>query len=295
MGVIVPMLTPFDSNGAIDTGAARRLTDFLIGHGVSGLFPMGTTGEGPLLTIEERRRVAETVVQAAAGRVPVIIHSGAITTRETVALTIHARDIGAQAVAVVPPYFYRLTDEALIHHYERVAGAAPDFPVYLYNNPAVTPNVLTTDLVYQIVERCPNVCGLKDSSGSLATLNASKNLREGAFNTAIGPDGLILAGLAMGLDATVSGNANVVPEVVTALYQVASAGDLLTARKLQGTLDQVRAILKDGMDLSLYKGVLTRRGISVGTVRAPLLPAPDGIINRCWDALLEAGLDLQAS
>jgi len=98
-GVIVPLLTPFDRHGAIDHAAIGRLVEFLIERGVHGLFPGGTTGEGPLLSPEERRALAETVVRAADGRVPVIIHTGAITTREAVELTRHAQSCGASAAA----------------------------------------------------------------------------------------------------------------------------------------------------------------------------------------------------
>src|SRR5690606_29428155 len=95
-GVIVPMLTPFTESGAVDTKALGPLTDFLIERGVSGLFPLGTTGEGPLLTLNERFQIAEEIVRLVDGRVPVIIHTGAISTAETIELTRHAQQAGAQ-------------------------------------------------------------------------------------------------------------------------------------------------------------------------------------------------------
>src|SRR5690606_26695898 len=116
-GVIVPMLTPFTEAGDIDVAATARLVDFLIERGVAGLCPLGTTGEGPLLSIEERFSVAEQTVLHTSGRVPVIIHTGAITTSETILLTRHAREIGADAVAIVPPYFYRISEDALFDHF----------------------------------------------------------------------------------------------------------------------------------------------------------------------------------
>src|SRR5690606_5491402 len=97
--------------------------------------------------------------------------------------TRHAREIGADAAAIVPPYFYRLSDDALYAHFARVASAVPDFPIYLYNNPGVTANILTTELVFRLANDFPNITGLKDSSGSLATLFASRSLQDGAFNT----------------------------------------------------------------------------------------------------------------
>ncbi|GAB4534884.1 MAG: 4-hydroxy-tetrahydrodipicolinate synthase [Anaerolineae bacterium] len=291
-GVIVPPLTPFDERGEIDTSAIKRLVDFLIERGIHGLFPGGTTGEGPLLDMSERRRLTEAFVQAADGRVPVIAHTGAITTRATLELTRHAQLSGAQAAAIIPPYFYHHSDEALLQHFELIAAHTPDFPIYLYNNPSVAGNNLSLELVTRLVERCPNIVGIKDSSGSLETLFAISALRNGRFNTASGNDGQILMGMAMGLDACVSGNANVVPELVVALYHATVAGNLELARELQRKVDAVRQLLGDGADLSLFKGILAQRGLAIGTVRAPLLQAPEAVITQRWHALNALGLSL---
>lgn len=293
-GVIVPLLTPFDTAGRLDTGAIPPLVDYLIERGVAGLFPLGTTGEGPLLSIEERQQLGEAVVRAANGRVPVIIHTGDITTQGTIALTQHAEAIGAQAVAVITPYYFRLSDEALIRHFEAVAQASPGFPIYLYANPAVAVNALGSEVILHLANSMSNIIGLKDSSGSLNALFTAKAMLGDRFNTAIGPDGLILTGIANGLDACVSGNANVAPELVVALYNAASSGDLVTARELQAKLDALRRILKDGSDLSLYKGVMARRGLPVGDVRPPLPAASAAAIETAWQAVSALELPLTA-
>jgi dihydrodipicolinate synthase/N-acetylneuraminate lyase len=289
-GVIVPMLTPFTEAGDVNPAGIERLVEFLVERGVAGLFPLGTTGEGPLLSTKERFYAAEMTVAQARGRVPVIIHTGAISTQETIALTRHARDIGAQAAAVVPPYFYRLTDDALFDHFAAVARAVPDFPIYLYDNPGVTPNVLTTSLVLRLADACPNILGLKDSSGSLDTLEAVNGLKNGEFNTASGPDALVLAGQAMGLDACVSGNANFMPELVVGIVDAVRQGNLAHARTLQRQLNQVRRILGDGRDLSLFKAVCARRNVPVGTDRSPLKPASESQVEMAWQQLTQLGV-----
>lgn len=288
-GVIVPMLTPF-KDVAVDEGGIAALADFLIARGVSGVFAMGTNGEGALLTSEERKYIAQVVIQAVAGRVPVIIHTGTITTEETIDLSRHASEAGADAVAIVPPYFYKLPDEAIYDHYATVARALPDFPIYLYNNPGVTPNVLTTDLVVRLANAFPNLIGLKDSGGALATLFASRGLHDGAFNTASGPDGLIAAAQAVGIDACVSGNANFVPELVVALLNAAKRGDMVEARVLQAQLDEVRRLLGDGSDLSVFKAMCARRGVPVGDVRPPLKRATAEKIDASWQAITALGV-----
>lgn len=290
-GVIVPLVTPFDEAGQIDVAALNRLIDFLIERGVDGLFPGGTTGEGPLLTLPERRRLAELTVEAAAGRVPAIIHTGAITTAETIELTRHAQLSGAQAAAIISPYYFRYSDEALFKHFETVASQVRDFPIYLYNFPGVTGNTLAPTLITRLVESCPNIVGIKDSGGGLETLAQVSILRNGAFNTAIGGDGLILAAVSMGINACVSGNANVVPELIVSLYRAAAAGELSRARVLQQQVNAVRRLLGDGGDLSLFKGILARRGLPVGPVRPPQLQASADLTADCWQTLTALGIE----
>lgn len=292
-GVIVPVLTPFDAQGKLDTGALAALVEYLIERGVHGLFPGGTTGEGPLLSLDERKTLAATVVDVAAGRVPVIIHTGAITTAATIELTAHAQAVGAYAAAVMPPFYFRHSDAALMTHYLAVTQAAPNFRFYLYNFPFVSNNTLSFELVTALMAKAPNVIGMKDSSGSLDLLARLSALTGGAFNTANGGDGQILAAQAMGLDACVSGNANVVPELVVALYDAAAAGDLARARLLQQKLNRVRDLLGDGGDLSLFKQMVARRGVPVGDVRAPLLPAKAEVVEARWQELL--ALDVEMS
>ena len=285
-GVVVPIVTLYDRNGHVDLQGMRELVAYLIEHGVSGLFPCGTTGEGPLLTPDERRAIAETVVDAAAGRATVIVHAGAITTGETCALTDHARSIGADGAALIAPYYYPLSDEALFRHFVTVAEREPDFPLYLYNIPNLTGNALSVDLVRRLVETCPNIVGVKDSSGSLDYLMHLLQVDGRPFATANGSDAHILAAVAMGCSACVSGNANVVPWLVVALFKAAEKGDLERARVLQHRLNRVRDVLDDGANLSLFKGMLAMQGIAArADVRAPLLPIPPEVIQQRWATL----------
>ena len=290
-GLIVPLLTPFDGQGAVDEAALRRLTDFAIARGAHGLFPGGTTGEGPLLSLDEHRRVAEIVVDAAGGRVPVIVHAGTASTRDTGILVRHAQAIGAQAAAVVTPYYYRLSDAALLHHYEQIAAQAPDFPIYLYNIPQCTGNALSLDVIAQITERCPNIVGMKDSSGSLGTLVGSLSLRGGTFHAINGDDTLILPAFAMGIETCVSGNSNVFPELFAALYEAAWCGDLAGARRLQNQINAVSRLMDYG-DAAMFKAILARRGLPVGSARSPLLTPTDAVAAERWRALSALELDL---
>ncbi len=275
-GVVVPILTPFTEGGEVlDEGALRDHARWLVGKGVHGLMPCGTTGEGPLLSPQERRRVLEVVVGAVAGRVPVMAHVGTPSTRETVELARHARDSGATAVSVVTPYYFHLSDAALVEHYCRVALSVPDMPVYLYNIPQNAGNRLTPALAGRIVERCPNVAGIKDSAGDLAALLAFAGLKEGRFQVVCGSDSLVLNALEGGACASVSGNANVCPEVLVGLFEAFWCGDRAQARRWQERLHEVRQLLGGSESFSLMKRGLGLRGLRGGSVRPPLLEASD--------------------
>jgi 4-hydroxy-tetrahydrodipicolinate synthase len=291
-GVFVPLVTPFAPSGDIDELALERLVDHLIDAGVHGLFVGGTTGGFPLLSTTERQQIAEIVVSQAAGRLPVIVQTGAPSTREAIALSQHAQDLGSSAVAVVAPYFFPLSDEALVEHYAAVCAAVPEFPVLLYTIPQRTGNAVLPRVAAEIVRRCPNVIGIKDSSGNLTQTLEYCTLKPG-FQVAQGADGLLVAGLAMGIQATVSGNANVVPELAVAVFDAWWRGDQSAARAAQLRLNTARQALRDGLDLSLYKRVLARRGVGVGDVRSPLRPAAEAEVKDALAAFEAAAIDLR--
>jgi 4-hydroxy-tetrahydrodipicolinate synthase len=247
-----------------------------------------------LLSDEERQRIAEAAVQAAAGRVPVLVQSGAATTPDTIALTRHARACGADAATVVTPYYFRLSDAALIAHYCAVAESVPGFPIFLYNIPHNTGNNLAPAVVAEIARRCPNVVGIKDSSGNLAQLAEYRGEVPRRFYTLVGSDRLILAALAGGADGAVAGNANAVPEPFVELFDAMAAGDLTRARRAQARITAVARILGDGGDLSLFKGVLKWRGLNVGPVRRPLPTAADDAVAACVRELEAAGVFISA-
>ncbi len=291
-GVITPTVTPFDDAGEVNLDAIKPMIDFLIGHGIKGIYPLGTTGEGVLLSNEERKHVAEATVKAVDGAVPVIVHTGAITTRDTITLTRHAQDIGADAVAVITPYYFHLSDDALEQHFSAIADATPDLPIYLYKFPDVTGNTISLELVTRLANKHENIIGLKDSSGDLLTLFATNHLHDGQFNTAMGPDELIVGGMAMGIEASVSGHSNLVPEVIVGICSAVADDNLEEARRYQHTLNAILDVLRAGDWLPLVKGLMIERGLPVGGVRRPLLTAPDVLIQQCAKRIRELGVSL---
>src|SRR5919199_3114361 len=268
-GVFVPLLTPFDAAEALDLPALERLVEFLLERGVHGLFVGGTTGEFPLLSLAERKRVAEVVVARAAGRVPVVVHAGATSTRDAIDLACHARQVGAPAVAVVSPYYFPLPEDALIEHFVRLSEAVAGYPVLLYNTPQRTGNALVPPVAAEIVRRCRNVVGIKDSTGNLAQTIEYTTLKDN-FQVAQGADGLLVAGLAVGIQATVSGNANVFPEPAVEVFEAGWRGGHGAGgrggKNGRGGAGRPR---RAALPLSFLKGVPGGGGAPVGAARPP--------------------------
>jgi 4-hydroxy-tetrahydrodipicolinate synthase len=270
-GVIVPILTPLTQEGKrINAEALAAHLHWLVNKGIFAVMPCGTTGEGPLMQTDERKYILEQVMRAASGQIAVIAHVGGITTHETIELARHAHQTGADAISVVTPYYYRLPDLALAQYYIKVAEAVPDMPVFLYNIPHNTGNALTQSIVAKNLSRSPNIVGIKDSSGNLASLSSYIGHRDGKFQVICGSDGLLFEGLKAGALASVSGNANIFPDVVVPLVEAYQAGDLDLAAAQQQKLDTIRTLLEDGSNISLMKRILEHRGLVCGNVRPPL-------------------------
>ncbi len=269
-GVICPIVTPFDERDRVDLVSTRRLIDFLLAHRIAGLMVGGTTGEGMLLTLGERKALCEAVVEHVAGRVPVIAHTGCIRTAETIELTRHARDVGATAASMIVPYFFSLDDEALFRHFTAIAEAVPDFPLFLYTFPGNAKNDISASLFERLLRAAPNIVGIKSSNPSLIRLQ--EYIEVGGDRVAVfcGVDGLMLPALTLGARGQISGNANVFPEVFCDLYEAFLSGDQLRALSLQRLVNRIRAVFRDGVTPAYFKAGLRLRGISVGRVRAPM-------------------------
>lgn len=269
-GIVVPIVTPFDDAGRVDTEALQNLCEYLVDHGVHGIYPCGTTGEAVLLTQEERKTVAEVVVRHVNGRIPVFVHVGVASTQAAMDLAKHAVEIGADGIAAVTPYYFRLSQDALIRYYEQIISVIPnDYPFYLYNIPGCTGNDITPATAGYLAQKYPNVVGIKNSMSDVLRAQEYLDCSEG-FSVMLGNDSLIAMGVFIGCDGAVSGNAQVAPELFVKLYNAAEAGDWGLALALQKQATRVAELLENGGNLSLFKYAIAHRGVPVGEVREPL-------------------------
>lgn len=271
-GVITAMTTPFNENGEVDLDAVRRQTNFLIEKGVQCLYPCGTTGEMYLMSPEERESVAETVVRTAEHRVTVFIHVGAMTQEETIRLARHAEAIGADGVGIVTPSYFLVNEQAMVRYYQNVCAALPeDFPVYVYVIPQLAGNDITPETMEKICEVCPNVVGVKYSYADFNRMLEYTRVKNGKFSVVFGPDHMFLPALAAGCDGTVSGCSGPMPELFVEVYRQFCAGNLGAAQLAQKKATELCWLMKCGADMSIFKTILTARGIPGGHVRRPLL------------------------
>lgn len=268
-GVIPAVLTPFDAKGQVELGQLQAYVNWLIERGVHGLFPCGTNGEGPAMTFAQRKLVAKSVVAAAAGRVPVVVMTGCISTEETIALTIHARESGASGAAIVAPWYFPHDDQALEAHFSAVAEAMPGFPLYLYDIPGNAKNAISPALAARLADRYPQIAGVKDSSKSLDKLQAFISALPGR-PVIVGTDAMVLEAVQAGAAGVVSAIADCFPEVMVALFNAARAGDWVQATALQAKANRLRDILKSGPYIHPYKLAVGWRGLRFGGMRAPL-------------------------
>jgi 4-hydroxy-tetrahydrodipicolinate synthase len=268
-GVLPALITPFTEDGSeIDTDALAAIVERLVGAGVGGLVPGGSTGEFTTLTNGERRRLVEVTVDAAAGRVPVVAGTGALSTRETVELSAHAEQAGAAAVMIVPPFYDALSWRELLAHYTAVADAIA-IPIMYYNLPSASGVTLTAAQLRELPVAC-----LKDTGGDAVA--ATELIQTDGPTLLNGWDTLTFAALAAGVRAVVWGTASIVPESCVELHRLLVDDiDLPAARELWARLWPLCRFLEGQSYSAAVKAACRIVGDTTGPVRAPLLPLDD--------------------
>ncbi|UTD28037.1 4-hydroxy-tetrahydrodipicolinate synthase [Bradyrhizobium sp. WD16] len=283
-GVFTVMITPLDAGGAVDTGALAAFTDWQIRQGIHGLIPLGSTGEFLSLSEDERDAVIRTVVGTAAGRVPVLIGTGAEDTREAVRLSRKAEAMGADGVMIIPPFYSTPTDDELVHHYAAIA-AAISVPIMVYNNPA-TANV---DLKPELVARIAAIAGcdyIKESTLEVTRVRDIIRLA-GSDMTVFG--GILgFESFVMGAQGWVAVASNVAPAAMTRIFElVADEHKIDEARALYLKWLPVIEAVGGQAYVAGTKSLLTHMGLQAGAPRPPRLPLPaaqDGAMKRLVEA-----------
>jgi 4-hydroxy-tetrahydrodipicolinate synthase len=291
-GVLPALITPFTEDGSgVDVDALAAIVDRLLGAGVAGLVPGGSTGEFTTLTNAERRAVIEVTVEAAAGRVPVVAGTGALSTHETVELSLHAERAGASAVMVVPPFYEALGWRELLAHYTAVAEAI-SIPIMYYNLPSASGVKLDADQLREL-QRVARVTSLKDTGGDAVAATELIQAGEDGPTLLNGWDTLTFAALAAGVRAVVWGTASIVPEQCVALHRLLiDEIDLPAARDLWSRLWPLCHFLERQSYSAAVKTACALMGDTTGPVRAPLLALDDDATFELRGLLERAGASM---
>ena len=271
-GIFTPNMVPLDQQGDINEAELRRYVDWLIAAGVHGLYPNGSTGEFTRFTPEERRRIIAIIVDQAAGRAPILAGAAEANVRETLAACEYYHALGARAVAVVAPFYYRLSPDNVYAYFKEIGRNTP-VDVVLYNFPLLA-SAIDVPTVRRLSEECERIIAIKDSSGDLAQMvrmiEAVRPNRPD-FSFFCGWDAVLLPALLVGADGGINPSSGVVPELTRQLFEAATGGRLDEARRLQATVIRLFDAAFSSADFPEGIRVAIRlRGFQMGPGRQPL-------------------------
>lgn len=271
-GVVIPTITPMNEDGSIDDISLANYTRFLIEVGVDALYANGTNGESLLFTKEEREHVAETMAGENNHRLPLYIQCGSMTTAETISHAKHAVKIGTDGIGVMSPAFFPMDDKALFQYYSDVISELPeDFPVYIYNIPSCTTNDVKPTLLKNLMEKFPNIVGIKFSSPDLMRLEDYLEVGGRKPELLIGCDSLFLQCLISGGVGTVTGPGSIFHERFRRLYRQYREGDFGGAAETQKKIVETDRKMAGIPGIPALKTLLKLRGIiRTDVCRAPL-------------------------
>ena len=290
-GVVVPIITPIDANEKIDEGNFRRQIDFIIDGGLHGILVFGSNGEFYQVEEDEMERGLKIAVDQAAGRVPVYFGIGAINTKKCVRLAKMAAANGAAAVSVLQPMFLAPTQDELYLHFKTIADAIPDTPVLIYNNPGRVGYGLKAAFISRLAHEVPNIVGMKDTSGDMTLTEECVRLnRDVGFKVFGGKDTLLYCSLCVGGVGGVCTAGNFMPELIGAVDEKYTAGDIAGALEAQFKLNPVRLSMDAASFPVAAKDMARLRGLDAGLPYLPSLPTPAPVLENIKTAMREAGL-----
>lgn len=288
-GSITALITPF-KGGELDEGAFKRLVEWQINEGTNGLVPVGTTGESPTLSHREHMRVVELCVSAAAGRVPVIAGAGSNATREAIELTRHAKEVGADAVLSVAPYYNKPTQEGLYRHFAAIADAV-DLPIVLYNIPGRSIVEISVETMARLA-KYPNIVGVKDATGNLVRASRDRDALPKSFIRLSGDDGTALGFMAHGGLGCISVTSNVTPKLCSEFQRACVAGNYAKALTYQDRLMPLHDALFCEASPAPTKYAVSLLGLCEPEVRLPIVLLSDRGRDTVRAAMARAGLTI---
>lgn len=296
-GIIPALYACYDENGDVSIDATKKFVEYLIGKGIKGLYVGGSSGECIYQSVAERKAVLEAVMEVSKGRITVIAHIACNNTKDSEELARHAESIGVDAIASIPPIYFKLPERAIAKYWNDMSAAAPNTDFVIYNIPQLAGVALTMPLLKEMLKN-PRVIAVKNSSMPVQDIQmfkdeGTKNGRDFAvFN---GPDEQLISGLLIGADGGIGGTYAVMPELYVKMYEIVkNGGDLEVARKIQYDANNIIYALCSGQGnmYGMIKAVIKKRtGLDLGGVRKPLYGLVEedmAIVDKCVAMVDEA-------
>lgn len=287
-GLIPAFYACYDDEGQISPERVQAYTRFLVNKGVKGVYVGGSSGECIYQSVADRKLLLENVVAAAEGKLTIIAHVACNNTADSQELARHAESLGVDAIASIPPIYFRLPEHAIAKYWNDISAAAPNTDFIIYNIPQLAGVALTMPLLHEMLKN-PNVIGVKNSSMPVQDIQMFKyegSLGGRDFVVFNGPDEQLISGLMMGADGAIGGTYSTCPELYLKLFELAKSSDQETARALQYDINNIIYALcscKGNMYAAIKAVLKKREGLELGGVRAPLVnlvPEDDAIIDK---------------
>lgn len=288
-GSLVALITPFDENNRIDEQGIKKLVEFHISNGTDAIVPCGTTGESPTLSHQEHKMVIEMTVKAVAGRVPVVAGTGSNSTEEAIDLTSSAKEIGADGVLLVMPYYNKPTQKGLYMHFKTIAEKV-DIPAVIYNVPSRSGVNLLPSTLSELAE-LKNIVAVKEASGNLEQMTEIMHLCGNKLALLSGDDKLLLPVLSIGGKGVISVVANIIPDKVAVMVREYHKGSYQEAKELfmEVIYPLSRAMFYETNPIPV-KTAARLMGLPAGNLRLPMIDMEEGNLIRLKNDLRQFGL-----
>jgi 4-hydroxy-tetrahydrodipicolinate synthase len=289
-GIYAAMATPLTRDGEIDPAGVRNVVNYLFDNGVTGLSILGSTGEGPALSIRQRQEALDASLEATNGRGAVFSGAAGTVVSEIIDSLKTIAGTGGRGALVPPPYYYRLDTAGIIGYYERIAEASP-VPIIIYNIPSMTKLQIPPEAVARLIEH-PNIMGLKDSGGDFGYFSTLARIADGndGFTLYTGSDAMLASSLFVGGHGLIGGAVNIVPDILVDLYRSYQNGDYAKAVALQEEVAKAGAATRVGTFPAPMKGQYALKGLCERYTAAPIPPLTDEEMEQLRVLLTEAGI-----
>lgn len=292
-GVIPAFYACYDEEGNISPDGVQALTNYFVEKGVKGVYVNGSSGECIYQSVEDRKIVLENVMKAADGKLTVINHVACNNTKDSMELAKHAESLGVDAIAAIPPIYFRLPEHAIAKYWNDISSAAPNTDFVIYNIPQLAGVALTMGLFATMREN-PNVIGVKNSSMPVQDIQMFKQAAGDDYIIFNGPDEQFISGYAIGAEGGIGGTYGAMPELFLKMEELVKANEMEAARKLQYTVNEIiyKMCSGHGNMYGVIKAILKiNEGLELGGVRAPLASLADsdaGIVEEAAQMIKDA-------